>query len=271
MFNRAVALHFAKTGINQQVATFPWLSSDFSDVVSTSFSSSKLGLGMGPYGQPWFDNFGNTFTLSISAGILAFGNLLQWNTPQATAENGAGTVRSIIPTAAVTPLAPTDVGHWVSDTTLTLDTDRLKIIKSQATTTSLFVSLLDPKYSNLQADQDAYSVAPGNADLLTFIRPEEMMVFPTAAATVGLASGVALGTTANKDPFFRQTAGLALVNATGNVTALVANAVCVPSGTTAGNVIGSAAQSAAQVGVCAAAYANTVGKSAPVWLTLINA
>src|SRR5450631_2333571 len=217
MFNRSVPLHLAKTGQNQQVATFPWLSSDFSDVVAFQTPGGKLGTGFGTYGQPWFDNFGNTFSLSLSAGALAFGNLLQWNTPQATAENGAGTIRSIIPTAAVTPLAPTDVGHFVSDTTLALDTDRLKLIKSQASTTSLFISLLDPKFSNLQADQDAYSVAPANADLLTFIRPEEMAVFPTAAATVGLASGVALGTTANKDPFFRQTGGLAMVNATGNV------------------------------------------------------
>ncbi len=267
MLLRPVALHFAKTGINQQVATFPWLSSDFSDVLSVS----KLGVGFGPYGQPWYDNFGNTFCLSLSSGVLAFGNLLQWNVQAATTQNGAGTTRSITPTAAVTPLAPNDVGHFVYDATLALDTDRLKIIKQQATTTSLFISLLDPKYSNLQADQDAYSVAPANADALTFIRPEEMKVFPTAAATTGLASGVALGTTANADPFFRQIGGLAMVNATGNVTALVANAPCVPSAVTAGNVIGSAAQSAAQVGICAAGYAAVVGKSAPVWLTLINA
>lgn len=266
MLNRNVPLHFAKTGINQQVATIPWLSSDFADVLSVS----KQGLGFGPYGQPWFDSFGNTFSLGISSGVVAFGNTLQWLGVQATTQNGAGTTRSITPTAAVTPKSPNDVGNFVYDATLTLDTDRLKLIKAQATTTSLQISLLDPKFSNLQADPDAYSVAPANADALTFLRPYEFGIFPTAAATTGLVSGIALSTTVDKDPFFRQTGGLAMVNSAGNVTALVANAPCVPDGVTAGHVKGSAATSASQVGVCGAAYTAASGKSSPVWLTLIH-
>jgi hypothetical protein len=273
MFNRNVPLHFAKTGINQQVATFPWLSSDFADVVSFQTPGGKLGVGFGPFGQPWYDNFGNTFSLGISSGATAFGNCLQWlagAAAQQTTENGAGTIRSLIPTAAVTPKTPTDVGNFVFDATLALDTDRLKLIKSQPTTTSIFISLLDPKYSNLQADQDAYSVAPANADALTFIRPYEFGLFPTANATTGLVAGISLGTTADKDPFFRQTGGLAMVNSKGDVTALVSNAPVVPDGVTAGSVKGSAATSASQVGIATAPYAQATGKSSPIWLTLIN-
>ena len=47
MFNRSVPLHLAKTGQNQQVATFPWLSSDFADVVAFQTPGGKLGTGFG--------------------------------------------------------------------------------------------------------------------------------------------------------------------------------------------------------------------------------
>jgi hypothetical protein len=272
MLTRNVPLHFAKTGQGQQVATFPWLSSDFNDVVAVA----KQGVGFGPYGQPWFDQFGNTFSLGISAGVLAFGNVLTWGGStggavggyQATTQNGAGTIRSITPTAAVTPKSPTDVGNWVYDATLTLDTDRLKLIKSQASTTSLFISLLDPKFSNLQADPDAYSVAPANTDALNFIRPYEFTKLLLADLAKCMPVGIALGTTADKDPFFRQTGGLAMVNAAGNVTALVASQPAVPDGVTDGHVKGSATSAMNQVGIAAAAYSAAAGKSAPVFLTL---
>jgi hypothetical protein len=266
MLTRPVALHFAKTGINQQVATIPWLSSDFADVVAFQMSGAKLGLGFN-LGQPWFDNFGNTFNLKIARSALVFGNLTCWNPPTASAENGAGTTRTFIPTSAMLA-AGLEKGNFVSDTTLTLDTDRLKLIKDNPTTLLGVVSLLDTKYANFQADQDAYSVAPANADLLSIIRPYETIVFPTANATAGYASGVALGTVSTGDPHFEQTGGLAMINATGGGTALVAGSACVPSGVTAGNVIGAAAPLMNSPGMCAAAYAQGVGKSAPVFLTI---
>lgn len=266
MLTRPVALHFAKTGVNQNVATIPWLSSDFSDVVSVS----KLGVGFGPYSQPWFDSFGNTFSLGISSGTLAFGNCTTWLGFQTgLTQSGAGTTRTITTSGAVTPKTPTDVGNFVYDITLTLDTDRLKLIKAQNSTTSLAISLLDPKYSNLQADPDAYSVAPANADVLTFIRPFEFGVMPTANATTGMVSGIALGTTADKDPFFRQVGGLAMVNATNGGAALAVNGPAIPSGGVAGSVTGSAAVAANQVGVSTAVY-GVVGKSLPIWLTLLH-
>ena len=272
MLNRAVQLHLAKTGQGQQVATFPWLSSDFSDVVALA----KLGIGFGAYGQPWYDQFGNTFSLGIASGVLAFGNVLTWagatagpvGGAQATTQNGAGTTRSVTPTAAVTPKSPTDVGNFVYDATLALDTDRLKLIKSQVSTTSLFISLLDTKYSNNQPDQDAYSVAPANADALTFIRPYEFTKLLLADLAKCMPVGIALGTTAAGDPFFRQTAGLAMVNAAGNVTALVISQPVVPDGVTDAHVKGAAASAMNQVGIAAAAYAAAPGKSAPVFLTL---
>ena len=264
MLTRPVALHFAKTGINQQVATIPWLSSDFADVVAFQMSGAKLGLGFN-LGQPWFDNFGNTFNLKIARSALVFGNLTCWNPPTASAENGAGTTRTFIPTSAMLA-AGLEKGNFVSDTTLTLDTDRLKLIKDNPTTLLGVVSLLDTKYANLQADQDAYSVAPAGADALTVIRPYETIVFPTANATTALVTGIALGTVATGDPHFEQTAGLAMVNSKGDVTALVANATCVPDGVTAGSVKGGLA--ANSVGTCAAAYAAATGKSSPIFLTI---
>jgi hypothetical protein len=266
MLTRPVALHFAKTGINQQVATIPWLSSDFSDVVAFQLSGAKLGLGFN-LGQPWFDNFGNTFQLKIAQGALAFGNCTQWNVPLATAENGAGTTRTFIPTAAL-KAAGLEKGNFVYDFTMSLDTDRLKLIKDNPTTLLGVISLLDTKYANLQADQDAYSVAPVNADALTIIRPYDTIVFPTANATTGSVAGIALGTVASADPHFEQTAGLAMVNSKGDVTALVAQAPAVPDGVTAGSVKGAAAATANQVGVACAAYAAATGKSSPIWLQL---
>src|ERR1017187_2279237 len=198
MLTRPVALHFAKTGINQQVATIPWLSSDFADVVAFQISGAKLGLGFN-LGQPWFDNFGNTFNLKIARSALAFGNCTQWNAPTASAENGAGTVRTLIPTSAMLGVG-VEKGNFVYDFTMTLDTGRLKLIKANPTTLLGVVSLLDTKYANLQADQDAYSVAPAGADLLSIIRPYETIVFPTANAATALVTGIALGTVSTGDP-----------------------------------------------------------------------
>jgi hypothetical protein len=276
MFQRLLfdSLHFAKTGKGQQTAQIPWITTDFADLANSPYGNKVPGFQLG---LPWTDDFGNTFSLYISNGTLAFGNTCQWATPQATTQNGAGTVTTLTPTAAVTPKTPTDVGNFVYDATLTLDTDRLKQIKGQISPTSIQIALTaDTKHANFGSgivpwtDPDAYSVAPANADALTFIRPWERMVFPLGAATTGQVSGIALSTTADKDWHFEQVTGLAMVNSKGDVTPLVANAPAVPDGVNNGNVKGAAAVAANQVGVCTAAYSAAVGKSSPIWLTIFQ-
>ena len=267
------SLAFAKKGQPQQVATFPWISNDFQDLANSPYGNKIPGFNLG---LPWSDQFGNTFALFISNGALAFGNCCQWATPQATTQSGAGTTTTLTTAAAVTPKTPNDVGNFVYDATLTLDTDRLKLIKGQVGTTTIQIALTSTKTGNFGpgtvpwTDPDAYSVAPANADALTFIRPWERMVFPIAAATTGQVSGIALGTTADKDWHFEQMTGLAMVNSKGDVTALVANAPAVPDGVTPGSVKGAAAVAANQVGVCTAAYAAATGKSSPIWLTIFQ-
>ena len=284
MFNKNFVnnnFHFAKTGKGQQVAQFPWISSDFGDLGNSPYGNKVPGFMLG---APWGDDFGNIFILKILRGngtdtTLAVGHTTQWyvgdssnvsNAKTTDTATGASTTRVITLTTGTQIVGELAAGGaWVYDEVIartgTPATDGLKLIKAN-TANTVTVSNLDTKYSNSQADPDAYTTAPANTDALTFIRPYQTQRFPSGAAATGMVAGVAVSAVARDDWHYEQVSGLAMVVSVGAVTALVINAPAVPSAAANGTVIGAAAVAANQVGICAAAKATATGLS-PVWLT----
>jgi hypothetical protein len=267
--------HFVKTGSGQQTATVPWITSDFGDLNNSPYGNKVPGFQLG---MPWYDNFGNCFTLKLQrSGTLAVGNTTQWGTIDAggghvtdTATGASTTTVITLTTGGLTAGELVSSGAFVYDEVLartgTPLTDGLKFVKANTASTVTISNSPDTKYSNAGNDPDAYATAPTNTDALTFIRPYQTIIFPTAAATTGMVAGVAVSAVAQNSWCFQQIGGLALVQAVGAVTALVINAPAVPSAAAAGTVIGAAAVAANQVGICAAAKATAAGL-APIWLT----
>lgn len=268
--------HFAKTGKGQSVALFPWISSDFGNLSNSPYGNTAVGNQLA---FPWFDDFGNCFTLKIQrAAALTVGQTTQWYPLDSGGGHGTDTATGASTTTVITlTTGGLLTGETVANGAFVYDevlartgtplTDGLKFIKAQPAANQVTVSVAsDTKYSNALADPDAYATAPANTDALTFIRPYQTQVFPTAAASTGMCAGIAVSAVTQNSWYFAQVGGLAMVSAVGSVTALVQNAPAVPSGALAGAVIGAAAVAANQVGVCAAAKATAVGL-APVWLT----
>ena len=271
MFQRFDKLHNAKTGLGQQSSTIPWMSSTFADQGTTAAPvPGSFGVPNG-LGQFWYDQFGNIFMLKHAAAAFTLGQVAQWNAPGTDTVSSA-TVRVItLTTGNLT--AGAEVGNLVYDANIgasgTPKTDSLKYIKAN-TATTLTVSLIDDRVSNLQNDADAYTTAPAASDALTIIRPYDVVPLALANATTALPVGVAVSAITSGDYGMFQIGGLALVQSKGDVTALVAGAPVVPNGATlVGGVKGSAAQSAAQVGIATAAYAGASGVS-PIWLTIFT-
>lgn len=271
--------HFVKTGKGQQVATFPWISSDFGDLNNSPYGNKVPGFQLG---FPWFDDFGNCFTLKLNrAAALTVGQNTIWYTLDAGGGHGTDTAtgastKSIITltTGGLTVGELVTSGAWVYDEVLartgTPLTDGLKLVKAQTAANLVTVANIDTKVSNLQADADAYATAPANTDALTFIRPYQVTVFPTAGAAISYSSGIAVSAVAQNSWCFVQVAGLAMCVGVGSVTALVQGSPAVASAALAGGLIGAAAVAANQVGVSAAAKATAVGLT-PVWLLQLNA
>lgn len=261
MFTRPVGLHYAKTGKAQQVATVPWISTDF-----TSFSSA-LGENLG---QPWFDDFGNTFILKVArASAIVLGNILEINAPGTDTALTASTTRvMLLTTGGLT--AGAEVNNWVYEAIIAKGsnkTDGVKLIKGNAAG-SLTVSNLDTKYGNLQADPDAYVVAPANTDAVAIIRPYEVILFATASAVIFPPVGVSAQAITQNAYGFTQTEGLALTTWDG-VAAIVAKNCVIASAATAGQIKpGGVTWLTYAVGIaaCANASTGTAGTLVPVWI-----
>lgn len=106
------------------------------------------------------------------------------------------------------------------------------------TATSLTVSMTDFNSPARPADQNAYAVAPTAGDVAVIIRPNRLVVCTASMRPVAVSLGAA---TINHDAIV-QVRGLALVQAVGNVAALVVNQPAVPGA--AGVITGSAAAAA---------------------------
>lgn len=266
--------HFVKTGAGQQTAQFPWITSDFGDLNNSPYGNKVPGFQLG---MPWSDQFGNLFILKVQrAATLAVGNTTQWYVLDIGGGHGTDTATGASTTTVITlTTGGLTAGELVSNGAFIYDevlartgtptTDGLKYVKAN-TASTVTIANVDTKYSNRQNDPDAYATAPANTDALTFIRPYQTQIFPTANAATGFVCGVAVSAVAKDSWHFEQIGGLAMVAAVGTVTALVVNAPAVPSAAAAGTVIGAAAVAANQVGICAAAKATAAGL-APVWLT----
>lgn len=258
--------HFIKTGKAQQVATIPWVSSDFAAPTASSLSTLPNGYGLG---QPWYDDFGNCFVLRQTEASTAFtiGQISQMSVPGADTV-AASTTTKVVNLVTGTLTAQAEVGNFVVDkqigngTTGTTPSDVLKLIKAN-TASSLTVSFADNKIGHLQNDADAYVTAPSSAvpDNLTIVRPNRVKPFDNGQL-VGFPNGVAVAaiasSTAGNYGLF-QTEGLAICAAKGNGTAWAVDRPVVPDDTGAGLVKGAAALAMNQVGISMQVFAAASG------------
>jgi hypothetical protein len=273
MFQRTLTfLHYVKGGHGQQVVPqIPWISSDW-----TSFASP---VGEMPKGTFWYDEFGNVFTLKIArASGVVQGATVKWNPPSAdtVAASPAPTLGAVaLTTGSPYTGANADAGNLLYNNSIAVGTvgtnkfDALKWIKANGAGAAgvYTVSLLDSKYANLQFDPDAYLTVPTSGNVTATIRPYEILVTATTDLLVIPCVGVAVQAISNNTWGFTQVAGLAQTQASGSVTAIVANNAVVLDGVTAGTVKGSAALAAGQVGISAVAN-STIASVIPVWLTI---
>lgn len=272
MFNIPTLLHQTKVGSAQQVATIPWISSDF-----TAFSSPEAYGAVAP-GQHWYDEFGNSFSLRQARGAgIVQGACVKWNVTAADTVAAAPTVTAIGLTGGSPYGANLEIGNflWVKQiATGAVGTNKfqsLKLIKANAAGAGGFfrVSMIDAKTGNMVADADAFATVPVAGNNVEVIRPYEIAVSATTDLLVVPCIGVAVQAVADTKWGFVQHEGLALTLSSGAVTAIVANNAVVLDGVTAGTVKGSAATSAGQVGISAVAN-DTIATVIPVWLTLRN-
>lgn len=290
MFNRGnnnLILHWAKTGKAQQLALYPWISTDW-----TSFASGFGGAPGVPagsvgnmLGSTWFDDFGNTFALKMQRGANAvLGNVLNWSYPGTggiAAPAGADTATAASTTTVVTATtggftAGQEVGNWLfclnigNGTTGTTKTDVIKQIKANSANT-FTISKLDTKYGNNVPDPDAYVTAPANTNNINVIRPFDVTLMQAAADNAKcLPVGIAAQAITQNTLGFTQVAGLAVVFS--SVTALItAQQGVINDALVNGAAKGAGASwTAGSWGVGAAVGSATAGALTPVWLTGIS-
>ena len=244
MFRKEVFTHYTKTGKAQQVATVPWISSDFTSL------SSAVSFNLG---QPWYDDFGNVFVLRKAGSAFTIGQIAeQQGAVTATVQSGS-TTRIVNTNATLT--ANAEVGNFFTDSTIgdagTNATDVLKLIKANSggANATLTVSLLDTKFSNQQPDPDAYVVAPANTDLGLITRPNVVVPFATTNITFDVPVGISVQAITSGNFGFMQIRGMALVKAAGNVTPWIANKPITMDGVTAGFAKGLATFSGTAIAV----------------------
>ena len=273
MFNKGnnnLITHVTKTSQAQQNAQIPWITTDFSSfATSETYGSQNLG-------STWFDAYGNVFTLKAArASALGLGDLVMYVDP-VSGNKGADTVASATVTAVTlttgTLTAGREIGNILYDQLMAKTgspkTDSLKFIKAN-TTSVLTVSKPDTRYGNNVNDPDAYATAPAGADVTNIIRPYDVLLFPTANATLNIAGGVAAQAITQDTYGFIQVGGLALTKWDG-VAACVVSQCAIPSAATAGQIkTGSTTWLAYAVGMFAAPNASTgtAGTIVPVWLS----
>jgi len=232
MFRKEVYTHFTKTGKAQQVATIPWISSDFTSL--TSAVSFNLG-------QPWYDDFGNVFVLRKAGAAVALGNVMMIDVPlTATAQTGS-TTQQVFTNATLT--ASAEKGSFYIDdnigTSGTTKTDVIKLIKDNTggANAKVTVSQNNTAYANNQPDQDAYVTAPANSDAGRIYRPHQVIPMSTARSTLSSVVGIAVQAITSGNFGFLQTRGVALVSANAAV-AWALNGPVIPDSATAGNAMG---------------------------------
>lgn len=290
MFNRGndnLLLHFAKTSKSQQVALFPWISTDWTSITitpGTIFGNQVVGNMLG---SQWFDDFGNTFMLKSVRGTggCSLGNALEWCYPGITiaaggyTPTGTDTATAASTTTVVTATtggftAGQEVNNWLfclnigNGTTGSTKTDVIKLIKAN-TANTFVVSQLSTKYGNLQADPDAYVTAPANTNNLNVIRPFETTIFQFADAAKNLPVGIAVQNVAVNTYGFTQVSGLCVVTASATTLITAGQGVISDAAVAGQSKGGGAAITATSYGIGAAVGTATSNALVPIWLTLM--
>jgi hypothetical protein len=243
MFRKDVYTHFTKTGKAQQVATVPWISTDFTSLAS----SVSFNLG-----QPWYDDFGNVFVLRKAGSAIAIGNVLGIDAPLSATVQASSTLQVVNTNATLT--ANAEKGSFFIDDNIgnagTTKTDVLKLIKANTggANSNVTVSQNNPAFANNQPDPDAYITAPANTDVGRICRPHQVIPMPTARAATSGVIGIAVQAITSATFGFTQTRGIALVSAKGDVVAWAVNGPVVADGVAAGFAKGAATWQLTAVG-----------------------
>lgn len=171
---------------------------------------------------------GNAYMWVKATVGLTVGQLVAWAAPGTdTALTNSTTSVLLLTTGNLTVNAEVDNFVWVDGSV----TKELRRIKSN-TASSITVAQTDPYVASNPKDADVFTTAPSNTNPVSIIRPWNVRVCTAALQPVGVALGTV--TSGNYTPV--QIAGLALVSAIGNGTALVMGVPAIPANS--GQILG---------------------------------
>jgi hypothetical protein len=198
------------TGLQQQSSIFPY------------YAAPAIDQASGPLVEPgsrWIDqNSGNSFMVVKAAAALTIGQIVALQTPATDTVVAAGSTTSTVNLTTGALTVNGEVGNYVHFANLAsstvIATRKIKANAAASITVSLTTSLI----GNNQPDADVLSGIPTNGSAVSIIRPWTVVVGTASLVPVG----VALGTVTSGNYTTIQVGGLAMVEAVGNVTALVA-------------------------------------------------
>lgn len=215
------------SSFTQQLSTFPWFDSS---VLNNQYKTQSAELSA----VFFHEKTGNAFMYVQADEALAAGQLVYATLPTAdTVTSASSTVYSVYLTST-TLTAHAEIDNWLYCENGGTD-PTIKLIKEN-TANLCTISQLDQNSTVPQYDPDVLSTALTNGTGVAVIRPGHVSVCTATAVPIG----VALATVTIHYYTLIQVAGLALIQATGNGTALVSGKPAVPDA--AGIIIGMANQ-----------------------------
>lgn len=218
-------LDYYTTSAQNDGPLIPWYNAAAIDVASLP-AGVQLGETFWVKGSPR-SGAGNAFMWVKATAGLTVGQLVAWAAPGTdTALTGSTTSVLNLTTGNLTVNAEVDNFVFVDATN-----KDLRRIKAN-TASTITVALTDPYVASNPKDADVFTAAPANTNPVVIIRPWNVRVCTAALQPVG----VALGTVTSGNYTVVQLAGVALVSAIGNGTALVSGVPAIPANS--GQILG---------------------------------
>lgn len=211
--------HYSTRKLSQGTS-FPWYPDSY-------LSSSGLNIPLGAYwelqGDPEVGGGCAFMYVKNGATALALGDVVGYALPAASTVTASGSDTQAIVTGGGALTVNAEVGNWlyVANTTSGGGGSVLRRIKSN-TATKVTVSAKDPNSPAGAADIDALTLAATNGDVTAILRPWRVdPVTATGGSGPWVPVGVALGTVAANKFTIIQVAGLGLIKALGQTSAVV--------------------------------------------------
>jgi len=218
-------LDYYTTSAQNDGPLIPWYNAAAYNVASLP-AGVQLGETFWVKGSPR-SGAGNAFMWVKATVGLTVGQLVAWDAPGTdTALTGSTTSVLNLTTGNLTVNAEVDNFVFVDATN-----KDLRRIKAN-TASTITVALNDPYVASNPKDADVFTAAPANTNPVVIIRPWNVRVCTASLQPVG----VALGTVTQNYYTVVQLAGVAMVSAIGNGTALVSGVPAIPAA--AGQILG---------------------------------